>query len=99
MMRLLFAFFTAIILLFITPTKSAAGELSSELSIELNAELNTETNDFLFFNPPSRSRQPGGSRRPLQLSRRNMWLLRYGWDFGINIGTSHSLTDVSGTSV
>jgi hypothetical protein len=98
-MRLLLAFFTAIILLFVTPVDLVAGELSSELSLELKAELNDEASEYFLFSPPSRSRQPGGTRRPLQLSRRDMWLLRFGWDIGINIGTSHSLTDVSGSSV
>ena len=49
--------------------------------------------------PPSRSRPPGGTRRPLQLSRRSMLMQQLGWDAGFNIGTSHSLTDVSGNSV
>jgi hypothetical protein len=97
-MRLLLAFFTAIVFLIIPSAESSAGELNSELIIEENSELNDEANDYLFFNPPSRSRQPGGTRRPLQLSRRDMWMLRFGWDIGFNVGTSHSLTDVSGTS-
>ncbi|MFN3556506.1 MAG: DUF6089 family protein [Bacteroidales bacterium] len=49
--------------------------------------------------PPSQSRPPGGTRRPLQLSRRSQLMQQFGWDIGGNIGTSHSLTDVSGSSV
>ncbi len=51
------------------------------------------------FQPPSRSRPPGGTRRPLTPSRRALSLRDLGWEIGGNIGTSHSLTDVSGTSV
>jgi len=98
-MRLLLAFFTAIIFLILTSSESKAGELNSNLGFELNTNLKNELNELFSFRPPGRSRQPGGTRRPLQLSRRDIWLLRYGWDIGINIGTSHSLTDVSGTSV
>jgi hypothetical protein len=51
------------------------------------------------FQPISRSRPPGGTRRPLTPSRRSMVMQRLGWEFGGNIGTSYSLTDASGTSV
>lgn len=51
------------------------------------------------FQPPSQSRPPGGTRRPLRPSRRSLALRDLGWEIGGNIGTSHSLTDVSGTSI
>jgi hypothetical protein len=51
------------------------------------------------FQPPSRSRPPGGTRRPLTRSRRSMALQQLGWEAGGNIGTAYSLTDVSGTSI
>jgi len=98
-MRLLLAFFIAFIFILSTPTETEAGELNSGFISELNLELNNEVNEVFSFRPPSRSRQPGGTRRPLQLSRRDIWLMRYGWDIGFNIGTSHSLTDASGTSI
>jgi hypothetical protein len=47
--------------------------------------------------PDSRSRPPVGSRRPLQRSRRSMVMQPRGIDFGFNLGTSHSLTDIGGT--
>ena len=86
-MRLFLVWFTALLFILLTPFESDAGRNESEHQ------------DIFSFQPPSRSRPPGGTRRPLQLSRRDMVLLRYGWDIGINIGTSHSLTDASGTSV
>jgi len=49
--------------------------------------------------PPSNSRPPGGTGRPLRQSRRSQALGQYGWEVGGNIGTSLSLTEVSGTSV
>ncbi len=52
-----------------------------------------------FFQPPSRSRPPGGTRRPLVPSRRALAMRNIGWEIGGNIGTAHSLTDVSGTSI
>jgi hypothetical protein len=47
--------------------------------------------------PDSRSRPPVRARRPLQRSRRSMVLQPRGIDFGFNLGTSHSLTDIGGT--
>ncbi len=49
--------------------------------------------------PPSSSRPPGGTRNPLLPSRRTQALGEFGWEVGGNIGTSLSLTEVSGTSV
>ncbi len=68
------------------------------------AESELQAGNFLqdrrsTFRAASQSQPPGGSRRPLGLSRRSLALQRIGWDVGGNIGTSHSLTDVSGTSV
>lgn len=51
------------------------------------------------FRPTSQSRPPGGSRRPLQRSRRAMAMQYTGWEIGGNLGASYSLTDVSGNSV
>ncbi|MFW6227237.1 MAG: hypothetical protein ACOC31_03950, partial [Bacteroidota bacterium] len=51
------------------------------------------------FQPPSQSRPPGGTRRPLRPSRRALALRSLGWEVGGNLGTAHSLTDVSGTSI
>ena len=51
------------------------------------------------FQPPSQSRPPGGTRRPLTPSRRMLAMRQMGWEIGGNLGTSHSLTDVSGSSV
>jgi hypothetical protein len=47
--------------------------------------------------PESRSRPPGGTRRPLQRSRRSFVVQPRGFDYGVNLGTSHSLTDIGGT--
>lgn len=55
--------------------------------------------NILYFQPPSQSRPPGGTRRPLVPSRRTQALRQLGWELGGNVGTSHSLTDVSGTSI
>lgn len=51
------------------------------------------------FQPPSQSRRPGGTRRPIAPSRRSLAIQRLGWEVGGNIGTSYSLTDVSGLSI
>ncbi len=49
--------------------------------------------------PISRSQPPGGSRRPLTLTRRQMAMQQFGWEIGGNFGSSYSLTDASGTSI
>ncbi len=51
------------------------------------------------FQPPSQSRNPGGSRRPIAPSLRSLATEKLGWEVGGNIGTSYSLTDVSGSSI
>ncbi|TVQ83548.1 MAG: hypothetical protein EA393_15170 [Bacteroidetes bacterium] len=85
-MKILIAWFFGLCLLFAAP-------------YEIEAQSRSPIQDRRpSVRPPSRSRPPGGTRRPLTYSRRDLSLMQFGWDFGFNIGTSHSLTDVSGNS-
>ena len=47
--------------------------------------------------PDSRSRPPIRGRRPIQVSRRVIAMQTRGFDYGVNLGTSNSLTDIGGT--
>lgn len=47
--------------------------------------------------PPSRSKPPPQKRKPITQSRRSRAMTPTGWEFGGNIGTSHSLTEIGGS--
>ena len=84
-MRIFLVGFLGLLSLLLLPTKA---ECQSRSPIQDRRTI---------VRPPSNSRPPGGGRRPIQRSRRSMAIQPSGFDFGINIGTAHSLTDIGGT--
>lgn len=80
----------------------AGASLNDANAVQFYGSGSNNNSNFLFIynrgpQPPSRSKAPPQSRRPLTRSRRSRAMTPSGWEFGGNIGTSHSLTEIGGS--